>query len=237
MILNIVDFLKSNKYLVMTLLILIMLIFVLLLWYIKNKTKKTTVKEVSIIGIFTGFSIVLYFIKFNIPIFPPFLEIHFSLLPIIIAGFMMSPTHGILIVLLRTIIKMFFTTTFCVGEIADFIIGVSVVGGTSLIYKKYHTKKGALVSLLVGIITWVVVGCLSNYFVNIPFYIQLYCNGEIEMFIQYLSVIPGITKENYLWRYIVYACIPFNLILSVMVNLITFLVYKKISILFHKIEY
>ena len=56
--------------------------------------------------------------------------------------------------------------------------------------------------------------------------------GEIEMFIQYLSVIPGITKENYLWRYIVYACIPFNLILSVMVNLITFLVYKKISILF-----
>jgi riboflavin transporter FmnP len=106
---------------------------------------------------------------------------------------------------------------------------------TSLIYKKYHTRKGAVVSLLLGILTWIVAGVLSNYLINVPFFLELYCNGNVEAFISALSVIPGVTAENYMIKYLIYATVPFNALLAAVVSFVTFIVYKKISILFEKI--
>ena len=237
MILGFVDVLKKYKILAIILVIVVALLLVSLMWiYRKKKYKKNvTVKEVSTIGIFTALSMVLYLLKFNLPIFPPFLEFNFSLLPIIIIGFMMGPIEGVTIVLLRGIIKLPMTSTFCVGEVADILIGIPVILATSLIYKKHHTRKGAIVSLLLGILTWVVAGVLSNYLINVPFFLELYCNGNVEAFISALSVIPGVTAENYMIKYLIYAAVPFNALLAVVVSIVTFIVYKKISILFEKI--
>ena len=43
------------------------------------------------------------------------------------------------------------------------------------------------------------------------------------------SIIPGITAENYRIMYVLLAALPFNSILSVLVSIITFFVYKKVS--------
>ena len=153
-----------------------LLVIVAVMWIIKGKKEKITSKKIASLGIFTAFSIVLYFLKFNLPfIFPSFLEINFSLLPIIIVGFMFGPVEGITVVLLRAIIKIPFTSTFCVGELADALIGIPVVLVSSLIYIKFHSKKGALISLLFGVFTWIFAAVLANYFINVPFFIQLYC--------------------------------------------------------------
>ena len=237
MILGFVDVLKKYKILAIILVIVVALLLVSLMWIYRKKKyqNNVTVKEVSTIGIFTALSMVLYLLKFNLPIFPPFLEFNFSLLPIIIIGFMMGPIEGVTIVLLRGIIKLPMTSTFCVGEVADILIGIPVILVTSLIYKKYHTRKGAIVSLLLGIITWIVAGVLSNYLINVPFFLELYCNGNVEAFISALSVIPGVTAENYMIKYLIYATVPFNALLAAVVSFVTFIVYKKISILFEKI--
>lgn len=237
MILGFVDVLKKYKILAIILVIVVALLLVSLMWIYRKKKyqNNVTVKEVSTIGIFTALSMVLYLLKFNLPIFPPFLEFNFSLLPIIIIGFMMGPIEGVTIVLLRGIIKLPMTSTFCVGEVADILIGIPVILVTSLIYKKHHTRKGAIVSLLLGIITWIVAGVLSNYLINVPFFLELYCNGNVEAFISALSVIPGVTAENYMIKYLIYATVPFNALLAAVVSFVTFIVYKKISILFEKI--
>ena len=237
MILGFVDVLKKYKILAIILVIVIALLLVSLMWLYRKKKyqKNITVKDVSTIGIFTALSMVLYLLKFNLPIFPPFLEFNFSLLPIIIIGFMMGPIEGVTVVLLRGIIKLQMTSTFCVGEVADILIGIPVILVTSLVYKKYHTRKGAIVSLLLGILTWILAGVLSNYFINVPFFLELYCNGNVEAFISALSVIPGVTAENYMIKYLIYATVPFNALLAVVVSFVTFIVYKKISILFEKI--
>ena len=236
MVLNFIELLTNNKLLVMLLTIIALLIIVAVMWIIKGKKEKITSKKIASLGIFTAFSIVLYFLKFNLPfIFPSFLEINFSLLPIIIVGFMFGPVEGITVVLLRAIIKIPFTSTFCVGELADALIGIPVVLVSSLIYIKFHSKKGALISLLFGVFTWVFAAVLANYFINVPFFIQLYCNGNVSAFLGALSIIPGVTEENYLIKYLFLAVVPFNGLLSVLVSTVTFLVYKKISILFNKI--
>jgi riboflavin transporter FmnP len=236
MVLNFIELLTNNKLLVMLLTIIALLVIVAVMWIIKGKKEKITSKKIASLGIFTAFSIVLYFLKFNLPfIFPSFLEINFSLLPIIIVGFMFGPVEGITVVLLRAIIKIPFTSTFCVGELADALIGIPVVLVSSLIYIKFHSKKGALISLLFGVFTWVFAAVLANYFINVPFFIQLYCNGNVSAFLGALSIIPGVTEENYLIKYLFLAVVPFNGLLSVLVSTVTFLVYKKISILFNKI--
>lgn len=236
MVLNFIELLTNNKLLVMLLTIIALLIIVAVMWIIKGKKEKITSKKIASLGIFTAFSIVLYFLKFNLPfIFPSFLEINFSLLPIIIVGFMFGPVEGITVVLLRAIIKIPFTSTFCVGELADALIGIPVVLVSSLIYIKFHSKKGALISLLFGVFTWVFAAVLANYFINVPFFIQLYCNGNVSAFLGALSIIPGVTEENYLIKYLFLAVVPFNGLLSILVSTVTFLVYKKISILFNKL--
>jgi len=236
MILGFVDKLVQNKLLVMLLTLVMLIVIIALMWVIKGLKEKITVKKVATIGIFTAFSIVLYFIKFNLPfIFPSFLEINFSLLPIIIIGLLFGPVEGITLVLLRAIIKIPFTSTFCVGELADVLIGIPVILVTSLVYMKIHNKKGAIISLSLGILTWILSGVLTNYFINVPFFIQLYCDGNVNSFVGILSIIPGVNESNYLIKYLLFAVVPFNGLLSILVSLVTFLVYKKISILFNKI--
>jgi len=115
------------------------------------------------------------------------------------------------------------------------IIGLSTVLTSSIIYKRMKTKKGAIIASLFGMLAWVFVAVMANYLFVIDFYIEFYFNGAVEPLIGMLSIIPGeVTTENYMWKYIVFAAIPFNIVLSSLVYLITFLVYKRIS---HLIDY
>ncbi len=238
MILGIVDVLKSNKLIVSILTVILLITSIVIMWVIKGKQEKIKTNEVAIIGVFTALSIVLYFLKFNLPfLFPSFLEINFSMLPIIIIGFMYGPIEGMSIVLLRCIIKIPFTSTFCVGEVADMLIGIPVVLVSSIIYLKFHSKKGALISLGLGMCTWIIASIFANYFINVPFFIELYFGGNIEGFVSILSIIPGVTVENYMSKYLLLAVLPFNALLSIIVSVVTFLVYKKISILFDRITH
>ena len=120
--------------------------------------KKRSVSYMAKVAIFSALSIVLYYIKLPItliiPIFPEYLDIQFSNLPAIIAGFILGPLGGISVVVIRTVIKLPFTGTLGVGELADLIIGVITVLVGSLVYKKEHTKSGGIIALIFTFITW-----------------------------------------------------------------------------------
>ena len=197
--------------------------------------KKNRVLQITILANLTALSVLFYFtLKFPLPlIFPSFLDIQFSNLPAIIGGFVMGPVAGSVIVILRTLIKLPFSSTAFVGELIDLFIGLSTVLTSSLIYKKYHTKKGAIYAMIAGAFVWTVIAVLTNYFFVLDFYINFYFDGAVEPLVGMLSVIPDITVDNYMEKYILYAAIPFNLMLSTIVYVITYLVYKRIS---HLIE-
>ena len=48
------------------------------------------------------------------------------------------------------------------------------------------------------------------------------------------SVIPGITVDNFMQKYILFAALPFNALLSTIVLTVTFFVYKYLSNIFKK---
>ncbi|MDD3170827.1 MAG: ECF transporter S component [Bacilli bacterium] len=203
----------------------------------KKTTRRKRILNVTKIGLFAGLSTVLYFLKFPLPIFPSFLEIQFSILPAIIGGFSMGPIGGVLIVVVKFLMSLPFSKTAYVGDFADLLIGSLTVLVTSLIYKKNKTKTGGLIALLFGSITWIIVGVIANYFVLVPVYLELFFNGDLESFLSLCRVvIPDINEFNYMEKYIIYAVIPFNAIIATVVSTVTFIVYKKVSSLLHKID-
>ncbi len=178
--------------------------------------QKKTVSFFVKVAMFAALSIVLYFISFPLPIFVPFLKVQFSNLPAYIAGFALHPIGGMLVVIIRFLIKIPLSDSGVVSELADLVIGLSAVGISSLIYQKHKTKKGAIIALIVGTVCWIVVAMLINAFVLAPLY-DLPTNDKAFM-------------NTYLFANV----LPFNAILSVLVAIITFFVYKRISNLLQK---
>ena len=176
-------------------------------------------------------SVLFYFFpKVPLPfIFPSFLDLQLSNLPAIIGGYALGPLAGGLIVVVRTLIKLPFSTTAYVGETVDLIIGLATVITSSVIYKKVHTKKGAFIGMLAGMLAWVSIAVLANWLFVLDFYLEAFFGGNLDALLGLLQIIPGINESNYMGRYILYAILPFNLLLSAIVYGITFIVYKRIS--------
>jgi len=200
---------------------------------IMNKQSKF-IKKMALIAILSAVSFGLYYINFPIPfLFPGFLKVNFSNLPILIGGFTLGPVAGTAIVIIRFLIKLPLTDTVFVGEIADLIIGFASVIPAAIIYRHNKSKKGAAMALVISTLFWIASGMLANMFVLVPAYIKIYFNGNINSFVNTLKIIPGVTEHNYMSKYILWAVIPFNTLISVVVNIITYIVYKRISFLVH----
>ncbi|MBR2974970.1 MAG: tRNA (adenosine(37)-N6)-threonylcarbamoyltransferase complex ATPase subunit type 1 TsaE [Clostridia bacterium] len=201
-----------------------------------KKQKFFSVEKIAVTGILTAISWVLYmYVKFPLPfIFPSFLDIQFSDMPALLGGFAWGPWVGCAIVVLRGLLKMPFSGTACVGEIADIIIGIALVLPASLIYQKHKSKKGAIVSLLVGSACAVLASVAVNRFMLIPLYVKLLFNGSWEPLLGMVSgIYPDVTKETFYSYYILLATIPFNALRCFICALITYFVYKPLSKALH----
>lgn len=192
--------------------------------------KKFDVKKMVILSSFSAIAAVLYcFLKFNIPIFPSFLEFNFSLIPIIIAIYMYGCFEGIIVALLRFIFKIILvgTHTSYVGELADLLIAIIVIFAVWLPYflikDRLGIKKKTFVSIISGVFFWCLGAIIINWFVLVPFYKGVY---GIEALIGACSIaIKGINESNFIYYYLLFGVLPFNLILSSIVLGISSIVY------------
>ena len=181
-------------------------------------------------------SVIFYiFPKVPLPfIFPSFLELQLSNLPAIIGGYALGPVAGAIIVVVRTLVKLLFmpTSTAFVGETVDVIIGVATVVTSSAIYKKMHTKKGAIIGMFAGMFAWTLIAVIANWTFVLDFYLEAFFGGNVDALLSMLEVIPGVNASNYMGKYLLYAILPFNLLLSGIVYGITLLYTKEYRALF-----
>lgn len=203
-----------------------------------------TVKRVVMIAVFSALSALLYiFIKFPLPIFPSFLDVNISMIPVIICSFVLGPVDASVCVLIRCLIKLPFSTTGYVGELADLIMGLVTSIPCGLIYKIKLKHKTFIAFLLVPVM-WVLSGIITNIYINIPFYVDFYFDGDTEPLLgmcrdafKLISFghITNITMDDFMFYYIVLAIIPFNLLLSLIVVIITIPIHKRLKRLYDQI--
>ncbi len=239
MIGQIVEFLQTHQVLFKWIVAGLFVVVLLVLVFIARKYEKSHVsnskkiKKMAAIAILSGLSVALYYFpKFSLPFLPSFLEFHFSNIPILIGGFLFGPVSGSLIVVVRFLAKLPATSTAGIGEIMDLIIGVLTVLVASIIYHHHKTRKSAIVGMAASAAVWTLVATIVNWLFILEFYIQFYFGGDVSALLGFLSMIPGITPDRYMGPYLLFAVIPFNLMLSVLVSVITFFLYKRISILY-----
>jgi len=202
-----------------------------------HKQEFFSAKNIAKIAILTALAYVLYmFVKFPLPVlFPPFLDIQFSDLPALIGGFAMGPWAGCLIVIVKCLLKMPFTGTACVGEIADIIMGIAFVLPSSLIYKKYKNKKSALIGVLVGAVCCIIASVLANWLLLIPFFVEVMFQGSWDPLVNMVSgLYANVTPANFYTYYIFLGVIPFNILRCAIVVILTFLLYKRVSPILHR---
>jgi len=191
---------------------------------IRNNRAFSTSKLVKI-SILAAIGYILMFIAIPIPaLFPDFLKIDISDLPVLLGGMALGPVAGIWIAFLKNLLQLVtgFSTTGGVGELANFIIGGSFVWVVSFIYSNRKNIKAVIIGLLLGIITMTIVGCIANYVLILPFYSTIM---PIDQVINMGSKInPLITNKI---TFILWIIAPFNLIKSSLISLITLPMYKK----------
>lgn len=196
-------------------------------YFDEHKSKKYTfgTKFIVRVGIFGAISAILYiFIKFPLPFMPPFLEIHFDEVPAFIASFAYGPLAGFCVLIIKTLIKLPFTTSMCVGELCDLIVSTAFIIPAALIYKRHRSFKGALLGIGVGLISQVVIAMVANVYIILPFYMNV-MEFSKEMLLELCQKAnPAVT--NLEWSYAVLLVLPFNLIKDAAVILVTLPVYK-----------
>ena len=193
-----------------------------------------TTKNITRIAVFCALSFVLYaFLKFPLPtLFPGVLEMHFSELPALLASLMMGPIAGVIVIIVKTGLKLIFfpTSTMFVGELSDILIGCVLVLTVSIIYRRKRTIKWAIIAFVIGVAIATVLAMLINRFVSIPVYSYMFGFDNIVNMVK--AVIPAVTAETFYAYYIFLAVLPFNFIKLTICALLTFLLYKRLKKLF-----
>ena len=195
---------------------------------VKNKNK---IRMMAQIGMLSAIAVVLMLFEIPLPFAPSFYEIDFSEVPVLIGSFAMGPLAGAAIELVKILLNFAInvTTTAGVGELANFLIGCEMVVPAALIYKKKHTRTGAIVGMVTGTLFMAFVGCFLNAFVLLPTYAKAFGMPIDALVGMGTAVNSHITS---LTTFVIFAVAPFNLLKGFLVSLIVFLIYKKISPIF-----
>lgn len=127
---------------------------------------------------------------------------------IVIAGFILGPASALLISFLAALIE-FFTIgdTGIIGFFMNLIASAAFTVPAAALYKKVHTFRGAVLSLLTGIFAMTVMMIFWNYIVT-PFYMGME-RAEVA-------------------KLLIPVFLPFNLIKGFVNSVITLIIYKPI---------
>ena len=196
-----------------------------------NNSRMTNTRKLVVTAMLASLATVLMLFEIPLPfIAPPFYEMDFSEVPVLIGAFSMGPGAGVIIEAIKILINLIMngTDTGGVGEIANFVIGCAYILPAAIIYKKKKTKGNAILSMVVATITMAVLSVFINAYVMIPIYSAFM---PLDQIIQMgKDIVPLITNTL---TFCVFCVAPFNIIKGVLVSVITTFIYKPLSRIIH----
>lgn len=181
----------------------------------QNKNLSRMIK----ISLLVAISVILMYIDF--PIIPafPWLQIDLSEVPALMGGFAYGPLVGGVIVVLKVLLRFLLkgTGTALVGELANIIIGLSLVIPAAYIYHRNKSKKSAITGMIVGALVMQLGGIFANVYILLPLF-QMHMEGAELM------------------TYIFAGLVPFNGIKAILASVITYVLYKRLSLAIFKVD-
>lgn len=193
------------------------------------RQKLLTTRMMAMVGMFSAISVVLYLLDFPLPFAPSFYKVDFSELPVMVGTFAFGPVAGVLIEFCKILLKVLFkgSDTMLVGDMANFVIGCSLLLPASAVYEFKKTKKRAVAGCIAGTVVMTVFGSLLNAWYLLPKFVLIFGMPSIDTIIEMGSAVnPAISSLS---TFVLLAVAPLNLLKAAVVSLITMLIYKPLS--------
>lgn len=199
----------------------------------KDRKDRSSTHYITYTAIFSCMAGVLMLVEIPLFFAPAFYKMDLSELPVFICTFYLGPVAGVISEFIKVIVKLLLkgTTTAFVGDFANFAIGCSFVIPASIIYHAKPGKKTALAGMIIGAAVMTIFGSLFNAIYLIPKFAELYGIPLDTIIGMGTAVNPKITSISNL---VLFAVVPFNLLKGIVVTVLTFLLYKRISPILHK---
>ncbi|MBQ7776275.1 MAG: ECF transporter S component [Lachnospiraceae bacterium] len=234
---NLLESVKSNAVFVAQVLAIVVALFVVAVLVEKLAQKTRGVKEkilptrkMAMIGMFSALAAILMLFEFPLFFAPPFYELDFSEIPILIGAYAFGPAAGVLMEFIKILLKLFMkgTSTAFVGDLANFAVGCSLILPASIIYSFVKKKKGAIWGCIIGTLTLTVFGTAFNALYLIPAFSELY-GMPLESILAMGSKVNPLMTEGSLVSFVICCVAPMNLIKGAVASIFTMLVYKPLS--------
>lgn len=140
-----------------------------------------SVKKISTIGVLCAMALVVN-ILIHFPLVPAasFMNYDPKDIVIVTGGFIMGPMAVVIMSLICSVLELMFRGGTMIDLIMNIFSTCAFACTAALIYQKKHTKQGALLGLLSGVVISVAVMMLWNYIVT-PIYYQMPREAVIAM--------------------------------------------------------
>ncbi len=201
----------------------------------KNIAQVGRTRYITICAMLGAIAMVLHLFDFPIIVLAPnFYKLDFSEIPVMIGAFCLGPVSGVVIELVKILLKLVVkgTTTAFVGDLANFVVGCSFVIPAAVIYHVKKTRKTAIIGLAAGTAVMVIFGTFFNAFYLLPAFASLYgmpLDTIISMGTAVHSGVNGVTT------FVILCVAPLNLIKGICISVPTMILYKRISKVLHSI--
>ena len=187
-------------------------------------------RKTAMIGMFSAIAAVLMFFEFPLPFAPPFYELDFSEIPILIGTFAFGPVAGVLMEFVKILLKLFLkgTSTAFVGDLANFVIGCSFVLPASSVYIFRKSKKSAVLGCIIGTLVMTIFGTAFNAIYLLPAFSKLY-GMPLDVILEMGAKVNPLVNSNSIISFVAACVAPMNLLKGTLVSAVTLFIYKPLS--------
>ena len=195
--------------------------------------KKDTTHNLTVAAMLSAVAFILMFIEFPIPmLIPAFIKMDFSDLPALLGAFALGPVYGVIISFMKNLLHIVIkgTSTACVGELSNFILGASFSAVAGYLYKHHKSRKTAIIGAVAGAVAMGVLSVPSNYFVVYPAYVQFYHMPLEAILGMYQAILPS---ADSLIKCLIIFNLPFTLVKGLLDAVLCMLIYKPLSPILH----
>ena len=195
--------------------------------------KKDTTHNLTVAAMLSAVAFILMFIEFPIPmLIPAFIKMYFSDLPALLGAFALGPVYGVIISFMKNLLHIVIkgTSTACVGELSNFILGAIFSAVVGYLYKHHKSRKTAIIGAVAGAVAMGVLSVPSNYFVVYPAYVQFYHMPLEAILGMYQAILPS---ADSLIKCLILFNLPFTLVKGLLDAVLCMLIYKPLSPILH----
>ncbi len=195
--------------------------------------KKDTTHNLTVAAMLSAVAFILMFIEFPVPmLIPAFIKMDFSDLPALLGAFALGPVYGVIISFMKNLLHIVIkgTSTACVGELSNFILGAIFSAVAGYIYKHHKSRKTAIIGAVAGAVAMGVLSVPSNYFVVYPAYVQFYHMPLEAILGMYQAILPS---ADSLIKCLILFNLPFTLVKGLLDAVLCMLIYKPLSPILH----